>query len=263
MPGMDGLELCRRVRARPWPGYAYILLLTGQDDETEIIAGLEAGADDYLSKRISPAHLLARLRTAQRILGLEESLRRVLDQKDRLSLTDTLTGAPNRRYFFKHLPRELNRLRRSGGALCLLALDIDHFKHVNDRYGHAGGDSVLQEFMRRMNQCLKRGSDWCARVGGEEFAVVLSDTPLTGAAIVAERIREIVAATPIDTSAGAVNITVSIGISAVESFATPEQATVDALLQQSDANLYHSKHNGRNRVTLPEQPGASDPASSA
>jgi diguanylate cyclase (GGDEF)-like protein len=261
MPGMDGLELCRRIRARPWPGYAYLLLLTAQDEESEIIAGLDAGADDYLSKRMSSAHLLARLRTAQRILGLEESLRSVLAEKDRLSLTDTLTGAPNRRYLVKHLTRELNRIRRFGGSLCLLALDIDHFKQVNDRYGHAAGDSVLQEFVRRIDQCLKRDSDWCARMGGEEFAVVLTQTPLQGAASVAERIRQLVAATPIDTSAGAISITVSIGLGAAETFATAELATLDALLRQSDANLYVSKRGGRNRVTLPGQRADADPVS--
>lgn len=254
MPGMDGLELCRQIRRRPWPGYAYILLLTGQDEESEIVAGLDAGADDYLSKRMSTGHLLARLRTAQRILGLEESLRTALSEKDRLSMTDALTGAPNRRYFVKHLTRELKRAQRGGGLLCLMTLDIDHFKHVNDRYGHTGGDAVLQEFVRRVNLCLRRDSDWCARVGGEEFAVVLSDTPLHGAAGVAEHIRHLVAATPMETGKGAVKITVSIGLGTLESFAARDQASLDALLQQSDSNLYLSKHAGRNRVTLP-QPG--------
>jgi two-component system cell cycle response regulator len=137
MPGMDGLALCRLIRQQEWPGYIYILLLTVQDAEEDILTGLDAGADDYLSKRSSSAQLLARLRTARRILTLEHSLKIAVEEKRRLSLTDTLTGAPNRRYFLRHLSRELKRIHRTGGYLSLMSLDIDHFKRVNDQHGHA------------------------------------------------------------------------------------------------------------------------------
>ena len=119
MPGMDGLALCRLIRKQDWPGYIYILLLTVQDAEEDILAGLDAGADDYLSKRSSSAQLLARLRTARRILTLEHSLKTAVEEKRRLSLTDALTGAPNRRYFLRHLSRELKRTHRAGGHLSL------------------------------------------------------------------------------------------------------------------------------------------------
>src|SRR5580704_10221819 len=125
MPGLDGLSVCRTIRQRSWPGYIYVLLLTVQDAEADILAGLEAGADDYLSKRTSSAQLLARLRTAQRILTLEHSLKDALAEKRRLAFTDSLTGAPNRRYFQRRLSRALERLHGVGGALCLLSLDID------------------------------------------------------------------------------------------------------------------------------------------
>jgi diguanylate cyclase (GGDEF)-like protein len=251
MPGMDGLELCRTIRQQAWPGYIYILLLTAQDAEEDILAGLSAGADDYLSKRMSPAQLLARLRTAQRILTLERSLKEALAEKRREALTDSLTGAPNRRYFVRRLTRELDRLRLHGGHLCLMSLDIDHFKQINDRYGHASGDSVLKEFVRRIGQCLPRITDWCARMGGEEFCVVLEETNFAGAKIVAERLRQAIADTPILTRAGPVKVTVSIGVSGLEAQANREEVTIDSLLLQADRYLYTSKETGRNCVTFP------------
>jgi diguanylate cyclase (GGDEF)-like protein len=249
---MDGLALCRAIRQQEWPGYVYILLLTIQDTEDDILGGLDAGADDYLSKRSSSAQLLARLRTAQRILTLEQSLKIALDEKRRQSLTDSLTGAPNRRYFLRHLNGALKRAQRTGGDLSLLSLDIDHFKRINDRYGHGAGDAVLQEFVRRVGRCLQRESDWCARVGGEEFVVVLDETPLTGAERIAETIRQAVASAPIYTSAGAARVTVSIGVSGLQAVPNRAAATVESLLQHSDKNLYRSKENGRNCVTVPQ-----------
>jgi two-component system cell cycle response regulator len=251
MPVMDGLAVCREIRQRTWPGYVYILLLTVQDAEEDILAGLDAGADDYLGKRMSSAQLLARLRTAQRILTLERSLKGALAEKRRLALTDVLTGAPNRRYFLRRLSRELERVHRFGGELCLMSLDIDHFKQVNDRYGHASGDAVLQEFVRRIRHCLPRNTDWCARMGGEEFAVVLEETNIEGARIVAERLRHAMAVAPIRTRAGTVKVTVSIGVSGLGNAANRKEASVESLLQQADKHLYASKENGRNRVTLP------------
>ncbi len=251
MPGMDGLSLCRTLRQRTWPGYIYIVLLTAQNAEQDILSGLDAGADDYLSKQTSSAQLLARLRTAQRLLSLEQSLRDALTEKRRLALTDALTGAPNRRYFQQRLSRELGHLRRFGGDLCLLSLDIDGFKLINDRYGHASGDTVLQEFVRRIRRCLPRNTDWCARVGGEEFAVVLDGTNLAGVEIVAERLRQAIAVAPIKTPAGLINVTVSIGASGLMTSANREEYSIESLLQLADRNLYASKENGRNRVTLP------------
>jgi two-component system, cell cycle response regulator len=253
MPDMDGLTLCRTIRSEQFAGYVYVLLLTVQDAEQDILAGLDAGADDYLSKRASSAQLIARLRTAQRILTLEHSLRTVVDEKSRLATTDTLTGACNRRYFTRHFSRELKRVQRHGGSLSLLMLDIDHFKQVNDRLGHAVGDEVLQEFSRRIGAGLPRESDWFARMGGEEFVVVLPQTPLSGAAIVAEKLRANIAASPIRTLAGGVRITVSIGVAGLDaSAATATAATLDSMLDLADRCLYQSKSGGRDRVTMPK-----------
>jgi two-component system, cell cycle response regulator len=251
MPGMGGLELCRKIRQHPWSGYIYLLLLTVQDAEQDILAGLEAGADDYLSKRSSSAHLLARLRTAQRLLALEQSLKDALTQTRRLAVTDPLTGAPNRLYFQQRLGRELRRLRRFGGDLCLMSLDIDNFKQINDRYGHSSGDAVLQEFVRRIGRTLPRDTDWYARIGGEEFAVILDGTNLPGGALVAEKVRLAIADTPITTSNALLNVTVSIGVSGLSTGADRSDYTIESLLQLADRGLYASKERGRNCVSLP------------
>jgi two-component system cell cycle response regulator len=251
MPGMDGLAVCRAIRKGEWPGYIYIVLLTAQAAEDDILAGLDAGADDYMSKRTSLAQLLARLRTAQRILTLEQSLKEALAEKRRLAMTDELTGAPNRRYFQRRLSRELERMRRFGGELSVMALDIDRFKQINDRYGHASGDAVLQEFVRRIERTLPRNTDWCARMGGEEFVVVLEETNLAGAKMMAERLREIIAASPMRTRSGMINVTVSIGVSGLESITNRQEISVESLMTLADSCLYASKESGRNRVTLP------------
>lgn len=261
MPGLDGLAVCRTIRERSWPGYVYILLLTAQDAEDDILQGLEAGADDYLSKKSSSAQLLARLRTAQRILTLEHSLKQALADKRQLALTDALTGVPNRRYFMQRFARELTRLQRSGGELVLLALDIDHFKQINDRCGHAAGDEVLQEFVRRVGTCLSDPGQWCARLGGEEFAVVLEGSSLGEAARIAEHIRQVIATTPVQAGSTSLRVTVSIGLSALGTIPNRNVATLESLLQQADQHLYASKAAGRNRVVGPEigAPNASTP----
>jgi two-component system cell cycle response regulator len=254
MPGMDGLELCRAIRdGTHYPGYVYIMLCTAHDSEEEILAGLNAGADDYLSKRASGPQLVARLATARRIYALEQSLKHVSEERRRMAMTDVLTGVHNRRYFMSHLRRELKRARRFGSQVSIVALDIDHFKHINDRHGHAAGDTVLIEFARRIQETLTRESDWCARLGGEEFVLVLPETDLAGGAVVAEKIRRAVAASPIQTTAGAVEVTVSAGVSGSAVFSDPNAVTVEQLLRRADDCLYLSKRHGRDRVTIDGQ----------
>jgi diguanylate cyclase (GGDEF)-like protein len=246
MPGMDGLELCRAIRRETYVGYVYLVLLTIQDSEEDLLAGLDAGADDYLSKRVSPAQLLARLRNAQRILALEE--------RRRIAMTDSLTGAYNRRYFMRHLGRELNRIRRFGGEVSLLLLDIDHFKRINDSHGHSVGDQVLSAFVQKIAEALPRDTDWCARLGGEEFAVVLPQTNLAGAAIAAERLRAHIAASPAATGGGKIRVTTSVGVSCAQCSANGAPVSIEELLSAADRCLYNSKDGGRNRITSAKQP---------
>ena len=249
MPDMDGPTLCRALRLRDSERYTYVMLLTVRRNSTDILAGLAAGADDYLIKGASAAELLARVEVGRRLMRLERSLRASNAENRRLSLTDVLTGAHNRRYLIKHLPREVERSRRYGRPLALLSCDIDDFKRLNDRFGHEAGDQVLQEFVARCGNCTRASVDWIARTGGEEFNVVLPETTLQKATTVAEKLRMSLAGSPVPTNAGPLTATVSIGVTALE---TPEEIThvpVVELLRAADRCLYVSKQRGRDRCT--------------
>jgi two-component system, cell cycle response regulator len=249
MPGMHGLEVCRRIRAQQYPGYVYIIIRSILDEERNIIEGFEAGADEYLSKQTSPAQLLARLKTAQRILSLEHALKRMVSERRKMALTDALTGAFNRRYFMKYAQRNVQRAQSTGTELSLLALDIDHFKAINDQHGHDAGDVVLVECVRRIHATLRR-EEWCARMGGEEFSVLLPQSDLQRAQRIAERIRAAVAAAPFRVGQTDIPVTISVGVSGLSGREPPHSASVDLLLRQADECLYRSKRSGRNRVTL-------------
>jgi diguanylate cyclase (GGDEF)-like protein len=248
MPGMDGATLCRKVRATELPGYLYILLLTGHEAAADIIVGLEAGADDYLRKPADEAELLARLKPGARIVALERSLREAQARLRALSMTDALVGTFNRRYLTEQLRREIERAGRTGQPLAVVMTDLDHFKRVNDTYGHPVGDEVLQAFAERMRSSTRQ-TDWIARYGGEEFVIVLPDTALSEGLIVAEKIRERVAGTPFTTSMGSLPVTASFGVAAFAGGLSLEPEMSCRLLSRADVCLYQSKAAGRNRVT--------------
>jgi two-component system, cell cycle response regulator len=248
MPEMDGVSLCKAVRNLQMDGYVYALLLTARDSKEHIIAGLEAGADDYLIKPVHEPELIARLNAGRRILNLEHSLR-VANQRNRiLSITDALTGSYNRRYLMEQLPRELERCRRYGYPLSVLMCDIDHFKQINDASGHAAGDDVLQQFAARAQKYLRTNSDWIARYGGEEFLIVLPETGYEGAMAVAEKIRNVVAMTPFSTRSGEATVTASFGAASTGSAGPDISLKVDALIRAADECLYRSKQQGRDRT---------------
>jgi diguanylate cyclase (GGDEF)-like protein len=256
MPEMDGASLCKAVRNLQLDGYVYALLLTARDSKDNIIAGLEAGADDYLIKPVHEAELIARLNAGRRILNLEHSLR-VANQRNRiLSITDALTGAYNRRYLMEQLPRELERCRRYAYPLSVLMCDIDHFKAINDARGHAAGDEVLQQFAARAQKSIRSNSDWVARHGGEEFLIVLPETGHEGAVTVAEKIRAIIAATPFTTRSGDAAVTASFGVASTGAQGPDIALKVDALMRCADECLYRSKQAGRDRITAREMPHA-------
>jgi two-component system, cell cycle response regulator len=237
MAGMDGLELCRRLRKRAWPGYQYIILLTVQDAENDIHAGLDAGADDYVSKQTHAPQFTARLRAAKRFLALENSLSGESEKKRKLSMTDALTGVYNRPYFVRNLALELSRSLRSGRGVSLLLFNFDHIKAVNDTHGYAIGDMVIKRLTRQIMKSLHPSNGWCAHLGGEEFAVVLEDTMLADARTCADKMRHEIANVSIKTSRGPVRIGVRIGISGVEE-GHDNAVTVDSLLKMASANLY-------------------------
>jgi diguanylate cyclase (GGDEF)-like protein len=249
MPEMDGVSLCKAVRNLQLDGYVYALLLTARDSKEHIIAGLEAGADDYLIKPVHEAELVARLNAGRRILNLEHSLR-VANQRNRiLSITDALTGAHNRRYLMEQLPRELERCRRYAYPLSVLMCDIDHFKQINDARGHAAGDDVLQQFAARAQKSLRTNSDWVSRYGGEEFLIVLPETAHEGALFVAEKIRILIAGTPFATRSGDTPVTASFGVASTGVNGPDIALRVEALIRTADECLYKSKQAGRNRTS--------------
>ena len=248
MPEMDGIALCKAVRNMQLDGYVYALLLTARDSKEHIIAGLEAGADDYLVKPVHEAELIARLNAGRRILDLEHSLR-VANQRNRiLSITDALTGAYNRRYLMEQLPREVERCRRYAYPLSVLMCDIDHFKEINDERGHSAGDDVLQQFAARAQKSIRSNSDWVARYGGEEFLIVLPQTAYQGGLFVAEKIRSLVSSTPFSTRNGDPVVTASFGVASTGPNGPDLTLKVESMIRTADECLYRSKQEGRNRT---------------
>jgi len=249
MPGMDGVALCKAVRNMQLDGYVYALLLTARDAKEHIIAGLEAGADDYLVKPVHELELIARLNAGRRILTLEHSLRVANQRSLILSITDALTGAYNRRYLMEQLPREVERCRRYAYPLTVLMCDIDHFKIINDDRGHAAGDDVLQQFAARAQKSIRSNSDWVARYGGEEFLVVLPETSHADGMIVAEKLRSIISATEFSTREGDTPVTASFGVASTGPNGPDITLKVDSLIRVADECLYQSKQRGRNCTT--------------
>jgi len=184
---MDGVALCKAIRNIQLDGYVYALLLTARDAKEHIIAGLEAGADDYLIKPVYEPELIARLNAGRRILALEHSLRAANEQNRVLSITDALTGAFNRRYLWISCRASSSAAAGMPIRCRSIMCDIDHFKRINDERGHAAGDDVLQQFAVRIQKSIRGHSDWIARYGGEEFLLVLPETEFAGGVLVAER----------------------------------------------------------------------------
>jgi len=250
----DNLELIRKVRARQTNRAAYILYVAELDEGMEREAGLIAGADDCIGRRAPERELLARIGAAKRIAELEAVLRIALVENRKLSTTDDLTRVASRRFFTKHFPREVERAARYGRALALILCDIDHFKNVNDTLGHAGGDEVLRQFGRRLQDELRRGVDWVARIGGEEFAIVLPETNYEQALDVARKLRAGVANKKFEAQNRSVEITASFGLCGLQSVPLGVRKIAENLVKVADAALYRSKNAGRNRVTATTYP---------
>ncbi|MGL4554693.1 MAG: GGDEF domain-containing response regulator [Gemmataceae bacterium] len=246
MPNLDGPQLCRRVREHSRDRYTYLLLLTSRADRSDLIQGLEAGADDYLIKPCDPAELKARLNTGRRILHLQNELIAAREAMRRQATRDGLTGAWNRAAILEVLDRELARARREARPVGVVLTDIDHFKRVNDTHGHQAGDAVLREFVARLSVAL-RPDDLVGRYGGEEFLIVLPGCDEAALARVCERLRQRVAGEPFRAPDGQpIPVTTSFG--AV--IHGGHRYDGGDLVRSADAALYRAKAAGRDRVEV-------------
>ena len=244
----DDLDLVRTARQLDAGSATHIVLVCPESEATTVQA-LRAGADDCLPEQARGEQFWARMTIARRIVSFAASLQSALSDNRILSTIDELTRCGNRRYFEQQFPREVARAARLRRPLALLVCDIDHFKKINDRHGHQFGDEVLRQFGERLTHGLRLGEDWVARIGGEEFAIVLPDTGRFKAIAVAQRLRDRINEKGFGTPASPLKVTASFGVCAVQ---TPAPETTDlpaAMVAAADAALYQSKSNGRNRVT--------------
>ena len=250
MPEMVGLELIQAIRERHSSSYVFIILLTSRDSKPDIIAGLEAGADDYLTKPFDPTELIARLNTGIRILELERSLNKALEEIETLSVTDPLTEVYNRRYLNENFIRESRRAVRYQHPLSAVICDIDHFKKINDTYGHLAGDQVLKMIAQHLKDSIRGDLDWVVRYGGEEFVIVAPETGIDGARLMTERIRVTLEKKKIEVDKIKLSITASFGVTGIDSNTHASRISPMAILNQMDQYLYQAKKDGRNRVTV-------------
>ena len=237
MPGIDGVEICQRIRAARREPYVYIVLLTARTDSKDLVEGMEAGADDYLTKPFNAHELRVRLRAGSRILELQEQLVHAREALRVQATHDGLTGLLNRSAIMDALRNELSRAGREAQPLAVLMADVDRFKSVNDSHGHLVGDKVLHEAAQRMKGAVRR-YDAVGRYGGEEFLIVLPGCDGESALLQAERVRESFTAASFDTGASAIEVTCSIGVSFRP---LPVVSDAESLIREADEALYRAK----------------------
>jgi diguanylate cyclase (GGDEF)-like protein len=266
MPELDGASVCREVRRLNPQHYIYLILLTARGYLEDVVTGLEAGADEYLTKPFDPYELRARLRAGARIVELQDSLIQVREALREQAMHDYMTHLLNRRATMDFCASELGRATREQKPLSAMMVDIDDFKSINDTFGHLAGDGVLCEVAARLRTST-RTYDAVGRFGGDEFLVVVPGCGTAQALAQAERLREVVCAQPITFKDLSINVTVSVGVATL---CHPAQHDLEALIASADQALYRAKAGGRNRVEgesaanrpsgPPDSPGSSDPA---
>jgi len=243
MPDMTGIEICNEMR-RDRDSYTYIILLTSNSEKSQIIEGLAAGADDYLTKPFHPGELQARVAVGRRIAELHREIQAKNRLLEEMTLTDSLTGLPNRRAMEQWGARALNGAARHGFAFWVVMADLDGFKSINDSYGHAAGDIVLKRFAELL-KTNTRSSNMCSRFGGEEFVIALTHIDRQGAQIAVERIRRQFEAERFTLVGRVVGATASFGIAGFHGGKAPG---FQQLVEDADAALYAAKDTGRNRI---------------
>ncbi len=250
MAGLSGFETCRALRGFLQNDWVPIIYLTGRSSPDDMVEGLEAGGDAYITKPVNEAVLRAMVQAMLRISSIQQELIEANKKLDEIAYFDVLTQVMNRRGYEDIYERLWNDHKRRKQSLCVMLLDIDHFKTYNDHYGHIAGDQCLRQVAKTIKSALKRPIDVIARYGGEEFVILLPDTNLEGAQSVAQRIIEALtqAAIPHEHSSCAKHVTVSIGIAECTDISKSQLSQSD-LIQKADEALYQSKEQGRNRAT--------------
>jgi two-component system cell cycle response regulator len=243
MPDISGLDLCARVR-RDQHSYTYVILLTSNAEKDQLIRGLAAGADDYLTKPFHPGELLARVAVGRRVAQLTREIQAKNRLLEELALTDSLTGVPNRRAVEEWATRQLSGAARHGFPVWIAMADLDHFKTINDTYGHEAGDIVLKK-IAEIIRTNTRSSNICGRIGGEEFIIVLAHVNKQSVHTAIEKIREQCENEKLTFAGRCVGVTASFGIAGFHGQKSPE---FGQLLRDADAALYRAKRNGRNRI---------------
>jgi len=246
MPGKDGIEICQELRKEKGVPYVYIIMLTARDQKDDIVRGLDAGADDYVTKPYDPLELRARLRAGRRILALQEALLSARDALRFQVTLDPLTGVWNRAAILATLRRELARAEREKSALAVFMADLDHFRRVNESYGHSVGDSVLRETAQRFRSA-SRLYDSIARYGGEQFLIVAPGCPPAEAVKQAERLRASIGGKAFDLAEGLIQLTLSVGVATTS---PKEGLDLNAVVYAADAALSRAKVAGRDRLEL-------------
>ncbi|HYO95731.1 MAG TPA: diguanylate cyclase [Polyangiaceae bacterium] len=246
MPKLDGIGVCRALRSTPSEAYAYLVLLTARDNKADIIQGLDAGADDYLIKPCNPLELKVRLRAGRRVVELQDQLVAARESLRYEAMHDALTGLLNRRAILEQLEREQQRCVRHAASVAVLMVDLDHFKGVNDTYGHGAGDAVLREATQRMKACV-RAYDCIGRVGGEEFLCVLPECTAATALRVAERLGTSMQQTLIAVGGGEIPVSVSVGVACSEQL---PGVTSEQLIRAADVALQRAKRAGGARASV-------------
>jgi diguanylate cyclase (GGDEF)-like protein len=246
MPDLSGIEVCEKLQAQPQWQDIPVIFLTASNQKTHLIDAFAKGAVDYVTKPFEPVELLARVKVHLELKQTRDTLLKTLEQLHRLATTDALTGVANRRLLFELGHKMLGATQRHNQPLSLLMIDIDHFKQINDTYGHPVGDQVLQKLVEALQENLRQ-EDLLGRLGGEEFTAILPLTDLDSAHAVAERCRQQVAALDIQPALlqhSSIHITISIGVAA----RCAQDTTIDSLISRADHALYEAKRQGRNQV---------------
>ena len=246
MPGKDGIDICRSLRQRKGRRYVYILLLTARGQKEDIVEGLEAGADDYVTKPFDPFELRARLRAGRRIVELQTQLLQAREALRDQASRDPLTGLWNHGTILAILRKEVARASRTQSPFAVAMADVDRFKAINDTYGHPAGDAVLRETARRLRGAM-RTYDSLGRYGGDEFLAVVPGCDLTDAARFAESFRARIDRKAVETPEGLITVNLSLGVAALENL---QGLSSETLIRIADAALYRAKIAGRNRVAL-------------